>query len=103
MNETAVIDALLNFVTNEELIKTTQADKPEMILSEYKLSLIHIQMCIRDSFQECHAINEFTGLPTSEDLMRSFDEQLQLYLDGDTSSAADMLKATQDIWEPAFE
>ncbi|WP_334309850.1 MurR/RpiR family transcriptional regulator [[Clostridium] scindens] len=37
MNETAVIDALLNFVTNEELIKTTQADKPEMILSEYKV------------------------------------------------------------------
>ena len=25
-----------------------------------------------DLFQECHAINEFTGLPTSEDLMRSF-------------------------------
>lgn len=37
MNETAVIDALLNFVTNEELIKTTQADKPEIILSEYKV------------------------------------------------------------------
>ena len=37
MNEPAVIDALLNFVTNEELIKTTQADKPEMILSEYKV------------------------------------------------------------------
>lgn len=37
LNETAVIDALLNFVTNEELIKTRQADKPEIILSEYKL------------------------------------------------------------------
>lgn len=56
-----------------------------------------------DLFQECYAINEFTGLPTSEELMRSFDEQLQLYLDGDTKSASDMLKATQDIWEPAFE
>lgn len=33
----ATIDALLNFVTNEELIKTKQADKPEMILSEYKV------------------------------------------------------------------
>ncbi len=32
LNETAVIDALLNFVTNEELIKTKHADKPEMIL-----------------------------------------------------------------------
>lgn len=37
LNETAVIDALLNFVTNEELIKTKRADKPEMILSEYKI------------------------------------------------------------------
>lgn len=37
LNETAVIDALLNFVTNEELIKTTHADKPEIILSEYKM------------------------------------------------------------------
>lgn len=37
LNETAIIDAILNFVTNEELIKTTQADKPEIILSEYKI------------------------------------------------------------------
>ena len=54
-------------------------------------------------YQECYAINEFTGLPTSEELMRSFDEQLQLYYDGDTASAAEMLSATQEIWEPAFE
>ena len=37
LNETAVIDALLNFVTNVELIKKRQADRPEIILSEYKL------------------------------------------------------------------
>ncbi len=54
-------------------------------------------------YQECYAINEFTGLPTSEELMRSFDEQLQLYYDGDTASAAEMLSATQEIWEAAFE
>lgn len=36
-NLIATVDALLNFVTNEEWIKTKQADKPEMILSEYKL------------------------------------------------------------------
>jgi len=36
-NMMAAIDALLNFVTNEELIKKKQADKPETILSEYKL------------------------------------------------------------------
>lgn len=33
----ATIDALLNFVTNEDNILKKQADKPEMILSEYKL------------------------------------------------------------------
>ncbi len=54
-------------------------------------------------FQDSTAINEFTGLPTSEDLMRSFGEELQLYLDGDTASAADMLEAAQERWEPAFE
>ena len=56
-----------------------------------------------DIFQTGYAINEFTGAPTSEDLMRSFNEQLVLYLDGDTASAADMLSAEQASWEPAFE
>lgn len=54
-------------------------------------------------FQDGYAVNEFTGLPTSEDLMRSFNEQLVLYLDGDISSSEEMLLETQKIWEPAFE
>jgi multiple sugar transport system substrate-binding protein len=54
-------------------------------------------------YQNSYAVNEFTGLPTSEELMRSFDEQLQLYLDGDTKSVKDMLKETQAIWEESFE
>ncbi|MCI9339591.1 MAG: sugar ABC transporter substrate-binding protein [Dorea sp.] len=54
-------------------------------------------------YQQCETINEFTGLPTSEDLMRSFEEQLQLYLDGDTASVSEMLEETQKLWEPAFE
>lgn len=54
-------------------------------------------------FQDSYAINEFTGLPTSEELMRTFDEQLQLYLDGDTNSADEMLEKTQEIWVKAFQ
>lgn len=54
-------------------------------------------------FQSGYATNEFTGLPTSEDLMRSFNEQLVLYLDGDTASVDEMLGAAQKAWEPAFE
>jgi RpiR family transcriptional regulator, carbohydrate utilization regulator len=37
LREMAVIDALLHFVTNEETIAANRADKPEIILSEYKL------------------------------------------------------------------
>lgn len=36
LKETAIIDALLEMVTNWEKIKETDADKPEVILSEYK-------------------------------------------------------------------
>lgn len=54
-------------------------------------------------YQECYAINEFTGLPTAEELMRQYDEQLQLYIDGDTASTDDMLATTQDIWVEAFQ
>lgn len=55
-----------------------------------------------DIFQNDVAINEFTGLPTSEDLMRSFNEQLILFLDGDIDNVADMLSEIQDLWVPAF-
>jgi multiple sugar transport system substrate-binding protein len=56
-----------------------------------------------DIYKSGYAINEFTGLPTSEELMRQFDEQLQLYLDGDTATADEMLQKTQDIWIKAFK
>lgn len=54
-------------------------------------------------FQSGYATNEFTGLPTAEDLMRTFNEQLILYIDGDTATADDMLNAAQEAWLPAFE
>ncbi|MDO4632583.1 MAG: MurR/RpiR family transcriptional regulator [Eubacteriales bacterium] len=37
LNETAVIDALLNFVTDEEVIQQRRAYEPEIILSESKI------------------------------------------------------------------
>lgn len=56
-----------------------------------------------ENFGKGYAINEFTGAPTSEDLMRSFNEQFVLYLDGDVASSDEMLSAVQKAWEPAFE
>ncbi|MDY3121947.1 MurR/RpiR family transcriptional regulator [Suipraeoptans intestinalis] len=37
LNEVAVLDGLLSFVMNHELIESRQADRPEMILSESKV------------------------------------------------------------------
>lgn len=45
--------------------------------------------------------NEFTGLPVAEELMRSFDEQLQKTLNGD-QSVDQMLTASQDAWTKKF-
>ena len=53
-------------------------------------------------FGEGYAINEFTGAPTAEDLMRSMNEQLVLYIDGDKASVDEMLSATQEAWEAAY-
>ncbi|GAA3247076.1 ABC transporter substrate-binding protein [Nonomuraea helvata] len=50
-----------------------------------------------DIYQQGYPANEFVGLPKSEDLMRSFDEQLQLVLTGKTSVDAALAKS-QESW-----
>jgi len=55
-----------------------------------------------DIYQQGTPANEFTGLPKSEDLMRSFDEQLQLVLTG-KSSVDDALAKSQESWSSVIE
>ena len=55
-----------------------------------------------DIYQQGTVANEFVGLPKSEDLMRSFDENLQLVLTG-KSSVADALSKTQQSWSSVIE
>src|SRR6266545_3431227 len=50
-----------------------------------------------DIYKQGYPANEFVGLPKSEDLMRSFDEQLQLVLTG-KQSVDDALNKTQESW-----
>lgn len=50
-----------------------------------------------DIYQQGYPANEFVGLPKSEDLMRSFDEQLQLVLTGKTG-VEDALAKSQQSW-----
>lgn len=53
-------------------------------------------------FQEGYLANEFVGLPVAEELMRQFDEQFQLYLDGG-QSLDDALNNAQAAWMENFE
>ncbi|MEZ4869721.1 MAG: sugar ABC transporter substrate-binding protein [Caldilineaceae bacterium] len=53
-------------------------------------------------FQDGYLANEFTGLPVAEELMRLFDEQFQLYLDGG-QSLDDTLNNAQAAWMEHFE
>jgi multiple sugar transport system substrate-binding protein len=54
-----------------------------------------------DIYQSGYPANEFTGLPVAEQLMRDFDEQFQLMLEGD-QSVDEMLQATQETWMGEF-
>jgi multiple sugar transport system substrate-binding protein len=55
-----------------------------------------------DIYSEGTPANEFVGLPKSEDLMRSFDEQLQLVLTG-KGSVDDALAKSQENWSSVIE
>ncbi|MFI5958952.1 ABC transporter substrate-binding protein [Cryptosporangium sp. NPDC051539] len=55
-----------------------------------------------DIYQQGYPANEFVGLPKSEDLMRSFDEQLQLVLTG-KSNVDDALTKAQENWSSVIE
>ena len=50
-----------------------------------------------DIYKKGNPANEFVGLPKSEELMRSFDEQLQLVLTG-KQSVDDALNKAQQSW-----
>ena len=52
-------------------------------------------------YQNGYPANEFTGLPVAEQLMRLFDEQFQVLLDGG-QSVDESLEKTQDAWLAEF-
>lgn len=54
-----------------------------------------------DIYQSGYPANEFVGLPAAEDLMRSFDTELQAVLSGDESTA-DGLAKVQQAWSEKF-
>jgi multiple sugar transport system substrate-binding protein len=55
-----------------------------------------------DIYQAGYPANEFVGLPKSEDLMRTFDEQLQRVLTGNTT-VDEALATSQQSWSSVIE
>lgn len=53
-------------------------------------------------FQAGYLANEFVGLPVAENLMREFDEQFQLYLDGEVG-LEEFLANAQEAWMESFD
>ena len=53
-------------------------------------------------YQSGYPANEFVGLPVAEDLMRSFDEQFQMMLEGD-QTVDEMLANAQAAWVEQFK
>jgi multiple sugar transport system substrate-binding protein len=53
-------------------------------------------------FQTGYLANEFVGLPVAETLMREFDEQFQLYLDGELT-VDEFLANAEAAWNEHFE
>jgi multiple sugar transport system substrate-binding protein len=53
-------------------------------------------------FKTGYLANEFVGLPVAEELMRLFDEQFQLYLDG-SQPLDDALNQAQETWMENFQ
>ena len=54
-----------------------------------------------DIYQNGYLVNEFVGLPVALELMRLFDEQFQLMLEGG-QSVDEMLVKAQSAWEKKF-
>lgn len=53
-------------------------------------------------YQNGEVLNEFSGAPNAEELMRTFDEQLQLLLYGEQDTQ-EMMNATQEAWEECWK
>lgn len=52
-------------------------------------------------YQNSTPVNEFVGLPTADELMRTFDEEFQKSLDGQ-QTVDEALAATQTAWKSKF-
>jgi multiple sugar transport system substrate-binding protein len=96
-----LVDFLMNQTNNAKLASIANAFPgnttavPDFVSKDATLKAAF------DIYKAGFPANEFTGLPVADELMRSFDEQLQKTLTG-KQSVDDMLKTTQGAWTNEF-
>ncbi len=97
-----LIEFLMNAETNSELSSIANAFPGNVNATPDFVSTDELFADAFEVFQSGSLANEFVGLPVAENLMRDFDEQFQLYLDGDLS-LDEFLANAQDAWVASFE
>jgi multiple sugar transport system substrate-binding protein len=96
-----LVDFLMSEATNAELSTAANAFPgntkavPGFVAKDATLKAAF------DIYKAGYPANEFTGLPVADELMRSFDEQLQKTLTGG-ESVGDMLNTVQKTWMKEF-
>jgi multiple sugar transport system substrate-binding protein len=96
-----LVDFLMNETNNAELSTIANAFPGNKTAVPGFVSKDASLKAAFDIYKAGYPANEFTGLPVADELMRSFDEQLQKTLSG-RQSVDDLLKATQDTWMKEF-
>jgi multiple sugar transport system substrate-binding protein len=96
-----LVDFLMNETNNAELSTIANAFPGNKTAVPGFVSKDASLKAAFDIYKAGYPANEFTGLPVADELMRSFDEQLQKTLSGG-QSVDDLLKTTQDTWMKEF-
>lgn len=97
-----LVDFLMSAETNAELSSIANAFPGNINATPDFVSGDELFADAFAVFQDGDLANEFVGLPVAENLMRDFDEQFQLYLDGDLDLDA-FLASAQEAWASSFE
>jgi len=97
-----LIEFLMSAETNSELSSIANAFPGNINSTPDFVKTDELFAAAFEVFQTGYLANEFVGLPEAENLMRLFDEQFQLYLEGDIE-LEEFLANAQEAWMERFE
>ena len=96
-----LVDFLMSSSTNSKLSSIANAFPGNTQATPDFVAEDELFKAAFEIYKAGYPANEFTGLPVADELMRSFDEQLQKTLTGD-QTVDQMLTAAQDAWVKEF-